>query len=121
MIASQNSTERREDPRLKNNIPIKIFQEDGDLVTETQNISRSGVYCCVNRYIAPMTKLKVHLLLSIPPKGKNTVKKISCHGIVVRSEPLLDSGQYHIAVFFNDITPKESEYLMDYVNTYLTV
>jgi len=43
MISSRPVKERRKDPRLDNNIPVKICQEDGDLVTETKNISR-----CVN-------------------------------------------------------------------------
>ncbi|MCK5012346.1 MAG: PilZ domain-containing protein [Candidatus Omnitrophica bacterium] len=118
MISSRLIDERRKDPRLENNIPVKICQEGGDLVTETQNVSRSGAYCCVNRNIEPMTKLKIHLLLSFPKGTKSVTKKISCEGIVVRSQPAPDDGKYHIAVFFSDITKRDAECITDYVDTY---
>ena len=110
--------ERRKNPRLDNNIPVKICQEGGDLVTETKNVSRSGAYCRVNQYIEPMTKLKIHLLLSFPKSGKSVTKKISCEGVVVRSEPASDDGKYHIAVFFSDISKRDAECITDYVDTY---
>lgn len=121
MISARPAHERRKDPRLDNNIPVKICQEDGDLVTETQNISRSGAYCRVNQYIAPMTKLKIHLLLSASKSGKSASKKISCEGVVVRSEPAPDGKRYHIAIFFSDITRRDAEYITDYVDICLTV
>lgn len=119
MISQKSLYERRKDPRLENNIPVKICQEGGDLVTETKNISRSGAYCCVNQYIAPMTKLKVHLLLSAPGGEKSAAKKISCEGVVVRSEPMPDEKNYSIAIFFNNIKKRDAECLSDYVKTYL--
>jgi len=120
MIAERSINERRGDPRLDNNIPVKICQEGGDLVAETQNISRSGVYCRVNKRIAPMTKLKIHLLLSSPEEGKKETRKVSCEGVVVRSEPIKDGEGYHLAVFFSDITKRDAEYITDYVDAYLT-
>ncbi len=119
MISQKSQFERREDPRLENNIPVKICQDGENLVTETKNVSRSGAYCCVNQYIAPMTKLKVHLLLSAPGAEKNTTKKISCEGVVVRSEPMPDEKNYSIAIFFNDIKKRDAESLSDYVKNYL--
>ncbi len=121
MIAERSINERRGDPRLDNNIPVKICQEDGgDLVAETQNISRSGVYCRVSKRIEPMTKLKIHLLLSSPEEGKKETRKVSCEGVVVRSEPIKDGEGYHLAVFFSDITKRDAEYITDYVDAYLT-
>ena len=119
MISPRSIDERRKDPRLENNIPVKICQEGGDLVTETQNVSRSGAYCRVNQYIEPMTKLKIHLLLSFSKSGKSVTKKISCEGVVVRSEPTSYNEKYHIAVFFSDITKRDAECITDYVETYL--
>ena len=115
---AQTRLERRKDPRFENNVPVKICQEDGDFVTETKNISRSGAYCCVDQFIAPMTRLKIHLLLSILNGGKSSTRKISCEGIVVRSEPMLDEKKYHIAIFFNDITRRDAAYITDFVNAH---
>ncbi|MBN1869870.1 MAG: PilZ domain-containing protein [Candidatus Omnitrophica bacterium] len=120
MISPGMVQERRKDPRLENNIPVKISQEGGDIVTETKNISRSGAYCCVNQYIEPMTKLMVHLLLSFSKAGKTVTKKISCEGVIVRTEPAADDGKYHIAIFFSDIKKRDAESVTDYVDTYLS-
>lgn len=119
MISERPINERREDPRLDNNIPLKICGEDGDLVAETQNISRSGAYCHVDKNIDPMTKLKIHLLLMTPGEGKKEARKVSCEGVVVRCQPDLDGKGYQLAVFFSDITKRDAEYITDYVSAHL--
>ena len=119
MIAEKLINERRKNPRLENNIPVKICQEDGDFVAETQNISRSDAYCLVDKYVEPMTKLKIHLVLTTSAEGKKNARKISCEGVVVRSEPVTDGEGYHLAVFFNDITKRDAEYISDYVDALL--
>ena len=111
--------ERRQYPRIAKNIPIKIFQEDGDIVTETGNISRSGVYCRVNRRIEPMTKLKINLLFPLRKNGKNLTKKISCQGVVVRTEAIHGEDSFYIAVFFNDITQRDADTIADYISSSL--
>ena len=115
----KSGPERRKHPRVANNIPMKICQEGGDLVTETWNISRSGAYCRVNRYLEPMTKLKILLLLPVKKNNKLSTKKISCEGVVVRTEKVPDKDYFNIAVFFNDILKKDSEIIAEYVNSNL--
>jgi len=119
MILNKPFVERRKDPRLYNNVPVKISQDAGDIVTESGNISRSGVYCRVNTYIEPMTKLKIYLLLPRQKNGRNTTKKIICQGVVVRAEPGKDEDSYNIAIFFSDIAHRDAEYIADYVNCHL--
>jgi hypothetical protein len=119
MIAFKPVNERRGEPRLDNNIPVKFCQEGGDFVAETQNISRSGTYCHVDKNIEPMTKLKIHLLLTSPGEGKKGAHKVSCEGVVVRCEPVVDGEGYQLAVFFSDITKRDAEYITDYVSAHL--
>jgi hypothetical protein len=119
MSSYQNYHEKRKDPRVANNIPVKICSEHGDIVTETGNISRSGVYCKIDKYIEPMTKMKVHLLLPIKKNGKNASKKISCNGVVVRTEPITGNENFNVAVFFNDISQRDAETIADYINNLL--
>ena len=116
MISENPGIERRNNQRSENNIPVKICQKDGDIVTETMNVSRSGAYCCVDRNLPLMTRLKIHLLLSQRDAGKSAARKISCEGVVVRSEPAADENNYNIAIFFSDITRRDAECLMDYIN-----
>ncbi len=119
MNYSPSMQERRRDPRLHKSVPIKISCDDGDFVSESGNISRSGVYCRVNQYIAPMMKLKIQLLLPMQSAGKKGNKKLSCRGVVVRSEPVVSEDFYNVAIFFNDISQKNIALLTDYVNGYL--
>jgi len=119
VIAQRPLSERRKDPRLENNIPVKICQEDGDIVTETRNISRSGAYCRVDKYIEPMTKLKIHLLLPLKKNNKVVTKKVSCQGVVVRVEETPKKSYFNIAVFFSDITQRDADTIAEYVSLYL--
>jgi len=116
MIASNFVGERRKDPRVSGNIPVKICQDSGDIITETRNISRSGAYCRVNRYIEPMTKMKVCLMLPVTKSGRKTARKVSCEGVVVRVEEASEGKAYNIAIFFSDISPKNAEMISDYVH-----
>ena len=118
MIFRKSFQERRRDPRLTHQVPVKIIQEDGDIVTETTNISRSGVYCRVNRALAPMSKLKVRLLLQVNHNGKMVAKHVNCTGVVVRTEPI--DNVYNVAIFFNDISKKDSECISNYLNSCAT-
>ena len=118
MIQRFSANERRRDPRVDKNIPLKISTGDVDLVTETKNLSRSGAYCRVNKYIEPMTKLKIHLLLPVKKNSRMTTKKITCSGVIVRTENL-SNNEYSIAVYFNDITARDADSITDYINTVL--
>ena len=120
MDFSKSYDDRRKHPRVDNNIPVKISSEEADFVTETRNLSRTGAYCRVNKFVEPMTKLKIHLLLPLKKNGKTVTKKISCKGIVVRSEPVPGHDYYHAAIYFSDIQKKDADYISDYVHEEIT-
>ncbi len=108
--------ERRRWPRLENNIPIKISTEDFDVVTETKNLSTNGVYCRVDKKLQPMTKFKIHLLLPIKKNNRLATKRISCQGVLVRSEAVAGEHAFNIAIYFTDIQQKDISYLNDYIS-----
>jgi len=111
--------ERRQHPRLQGNIPLKIRCADFDLVTETQNLSRTGAYCRVDKFIEPMTKLKICLLLPFKRNTRTVTKKINCQGIVVRTESVPGENFFNVAVFFNDIPTRDAETISEYVDVML--
>ena len=114
------SEERRKHPRLQNNVPIKIISDEGDIVTETANISRSGIYCKVDTFLNPMTKLRIDLLIPMRKNGKSTTKKISCEGAVVRTEQIPGQEEaYNVAIFFQDISKRDAAHIADYVDSFL--
>lgn len=104
MLQNNSKHEKRRFPRTNKSLPIKIRNEDLDIVAETKNISCIGAYCQVDRYIAPFTKLKTTILLS--PKPKNNSHSINCNGVVVRVEKNNNDleTQYNIAIYFNEIS-----------------
>jgi len=118
-VSSKPFVERRSHPRVENNIPLKLSWPDADVVTETKNISCAGAYCRVSKYIEPMTKVEVMLLLPVKKGAKVTTKKIACHGVVVRTEHIPAGDEFYTAIFFSDILPKDSRILAQYVESAL--
>ena len=119
MSKSSSSQERRRDPRLTGSIPVKISSDDIDIVTETKNLSRSGAYCRISKYIEPMTKLKIHLLLPMKRQDKVVTKKISCQGVIVRTESIPTEEGFNIAIYFQDIRSRDAENITDFINASL--
>ncbi len=113
---SYSPADRRRSPRLEHNVPLKLSSGDLDIVTETRNLSSSGVYCRVSAYIEPMTKLKIHLLLPVRKNNRSSTKRISCQGVVVRTESVVNHDYFNAAIFFNDIQPKDMQAIADFVD-----
>lgn len=109
--------ERRRHTRVDRHIPFKIVREEGDLVAETVNISRSGAYCRINTRIPLMTKLKIQLLLPLRKGNKSATKTVHCQGVVVRIEPSGEEGPFNVAIFFNEIAQRDVELINDYVDS----
>lgn len=119
MNKTNSNSERRRNPRLVHTIPVKLSSDEMEIITETKNLSAAGAYCRVNKYLEPMTKLKVHLLLSIKKNKRFSTKKISCQGVVVRTEAASNTDYFYTAIFFNDIAPKDGQFLKDFVDSLL--
>ncbi|MBM3248829.1 MAG: PilZ domain-containing protein [Candidatus Omnitrophica bacterium] len=117
----QQVQERRRHPRVSRNIPLKISSGEFDIVTETENISGAGAYCRSDRYIEPMTKLKIVILLPIKQRNKVSTRKVECTGVVVRTENILsDPNTFKIAIFFTDISSKDTQKISDYIHQHLS-
>ncbi len=116
MISFRSVNERRKDPRLISNVPVKMHRDGFDFNTETTNISRSGAYCRVNKYIKPMTTLDIHLFLPPNDQEKSSIKKIFCRGAVVRTEPVPGDNAYNIAIFFNDISTHDADAISEFIS-----
>ncbi len=107
--------ERRRHARLEHAVPVKISSGDFDIVTETRNISCSGAFCQVSKHLAPMTKLKVHLLLPLRSGTKTVSKRIDCEGVVVRAGLAPQGDCFNTAIFFSDIKSRDSEAIARFV------
>lgn len=108
------SRERRQAPRVTEQVPVAITEAGTELRTETKNLSGLGVYCTVNRFIAPMTKLALRLEL---PNQRHPVM-VQCTGVVVRAEPAVahaERGVYHVAIFFTEMTDQDRAAIAQFV------
>ena len=112
-----STKDRRRHPRVARNIPVKISSDAGDILTETISLSCSGAYCRISQRLEPMTVLKIQLLLPMQANDKVTTKKVSCQGVVVRSEAAAGTGSYDTAIFFNTIAPKDNRTIHDFVES----
>ena len=111
------SQEKRQHLRVDYKIPVKISGDHGDILTETKNLSCSGAFCRMNQRLEPMTRLKVHLLLPLRKSDKVTTKKITCQGVVVRTQAGASEDYYDTAIFFSDIAPKDSRTISEFVES----
>ena len=111
--------ERRREPRIEADLPLKIGSEDAAVITQTRNISTLGMYCQVETEIPPMTKVSLTLYAPVPGKGKNVVtRKVNCEGVVVRSEPVTEkdgSTRYNVAIYFSDLSEADRKAISLYV------
>ena len=79
--------------------------EAPQVVTESQNISASGVYCMSSQYLAPLSKVALTIVLPKVPGTRTAKELIKCEGIVVRCEqtPKRSERPYQLACMFSDL------------------
>lgn len=112
--------ERRKHQRAKTKLPLKIADNSFDVITETVDISSAGIYCRITRLLPLMSKIEVILLMPAKSNAKQA-KKISCKGVVVRSEPIIlkdtEKAHYNVAIFFTDISKKDQKIIDIYLGS----
>lgn len=113
-------SERRIDPRLKDNLPLSIKASGCDIVTQTKDISCSGAYCSIDKFIKPMTRLDIKMQLPLNLRDRNRALKIHCQGTVVRVEAA-NPGGFNIAIFFNRIKDGDKRRIAEYVNQHIKI
>lgn len=112
--------ERRKHPRLKDkNISIKLSGQGMSAITQSLDVSASGVYCKVDKKIPLMTLVKITLSLPGVKGGPGPIT-MDLDGVVVREHAVKIDGKiqhYDIAIFFNTLMPRERKDLIQYINS----
>jgi len=103
--------ERRKYPRLnmKSEFNLKISDEESTAALRIINISASGIYCQSSRPVSLFREIEVSLKLP------GVLNIITCIGVVVRCEKVKGKEKYNLAIFFNDIPPKDKNTLSEYI------
>ena len=110
--------ERRSAPRVADQVLLSLHDAKGELQAETKNLSACGVYCALNTFIPPMTKLQIQFEL---PIGGRRVR-VRCHGVVVRVEPIVTTetpARYHTGIWFSELSSRDRETISRYVREHL--
>jgi hypothetical protein len=115
----ERKVERRRFPRIKDkNISVKLSGDGVDTITQSLDVSASGIYCKVDRHMPLMTR--VQIVLSLPGKTKSSAPiTMNLDGVVVREHPVMTEGKvqyYDVAIFFNTLTLKERKQLVQYID-----
>jgi len=116
---TKSGMERRRNPRIAQKLPFKVAANGFDFSTTTQNLSCTGAYCLIKKYIPPFTRVAVKLTL--PIRTREEEKKdytIDCQGVIVRTEDKEKEG-FNIAIFFNRINNSQRKIITEYINQFL--
>lgn len=114
--------ERRKAQRVEARLSMEVSLESegaGRKKVETLNVSTNGVYFQLDRYIEPMTKIEMSLVI---PEAEGKSKRVTCQGIVVRTEPEIESpeiDEYNIACFFTYIREADLDLLESFILQHL--
>ena len=115
MATRMTAKERRQAPRVAERVAVAISSSDGEAIqAETQNLSTTGAYCLLDRFIAPLTKLE--LAFELPNGARRT--RIRGTGVVVRVEPRITEGSqshYYVAIFFSEMSERHRDAISKFV------
>ncbi|MDP2912602.1 MAG: PilZ domain-containing protein [Candidatus Omnitrophota bacterium] len=111
--------ERRTYPRVEGQgLSLKLNMGDFDIMTHTLNLSASGMCCKVDKEIPLMSRVKLMFMMPDMGKEDKAAKGLEVDGVVVRQHPVIIDGQtrhYDIAIFFDNLSPKNQEIIEKYV------
>ena len=117
-----DKNERRRFPRIKDNkVSLKLKTDQFEsAISQSLNISASGVYCKIDKELPLMSRVKIILMLpEKSPEAPHKAQKIETEGVVVREHPVIENGKimhYDVAVFFDNLSAKDREVIKKYIS-----
>lgn len=117
----RSSMERRKRPRADARLSMRVEgaheADSAQIVTESQNISASGVYCTSSHYLAPLSKVALTIVLPKLPGGRGAKELIKCNGIVVRCDSTAKKADrsYELACMFSGLDESRRRLIEEFV------
>jgi len=117
---AQEGGERRAHTRVEAELEAHLIcpiAED-TIAVVTRNISCSGLYCRVPRYIAASTRMAMAIILPVREAGQMHNRLLQLEGVVVRIEPEQEEAgtkDYRIALYFPTLTREARAVIGRYV------
>jgi len=115
--------ERRRMPRADAQLSMRVDGGVGEIdvtpiVTESRNISGSGVYCISPHFLAPLSKIGLTIVLPEVPGRKAGQRLLKCEAIVVRCQMMEGAKKtkaYELACSFLNLESETRAMLDEYV------
>jgi len=107
--------ERRSAARLPARLAMEITLGADRARAESLNVSANGVYFASKAFIPLLTRLRITLEL---PEGAGSSSRVACDGVVVRTEPEVESAsvaEYEVACYFTDMSDTDRDCLESYI------
>src|SRR5689334_9118411 len=116
-------SERRRSLRADARLSMRVEGRHGEgdstqVITESQNISASGVYCTSTHFLAPLSKVLLTIVLPRLPGSSSNKELIKCDGIVVRCEPATarrSEKHFELACMFSELDERRRILLEEFV------
>jgi hypothetical protein len=108
-------SERRSAARVAARLAMEITLGGDRAPAESLNVSANGVYFASPAFIPLLTRLRITLEL---PESAGKSSRVACDGVVVRSEPDIespDTREYEVACYFTEIADADRERLESYI------
>jgi hypothetical protein len=117
-MTGNKKAERRQYPRIDQELSINVAANGYDFKTSTQNVSCIGAYCRIDKYVPPFTRVMIKLNLPVTTDTGKKDFNVECKGVIVRSVDE-NKGGFNIAIFFNEIKDDQRKKISRYVNQFL--
>ena len=116
-----DSKERREYPRIKDDkVSLKLKTDQFEsTISQSLNISASGVYCKIDKELPLLSRVKIILMLPIDTEDDTSkINKVETEGVIVREHPVIENGKiihYDVAIFFDSLSAKNRETIKKFI------
>jgi len=115
--------ERRKSHRVEVRVPVRLEEREEEprgkaIPGQSANLSEGGVYCDVEKYLAPLTRVGISMLLPAFGERLNRPREITAEGVVVRTLPERQGrkiARYRIACCFTNMAENEKELVREYI------
>jgi hypothetical protein len=125
-MAAKKSVRRKERRRMSRadaQLSMRVEGYGGDgammpIVTESKNISGSGVYCYSPLYLPPLSKVALTIVLPAVPGRSPSQRLLKCEGVVVRcmaADGPRKDRTYQLACSFLGLESAARDKLEEYV------
>jgi c-di-GMP-binding flagellar brake protein YcgR len=116
-------SDRRKDVRTSVRLPVELAADGDALSVSSLNIGAGGVYVEVPRFIEPLTKLSLSMMIPGPTPEEET-SLVETEAIVVRILPERPDPRVHryeIACAFLDLSDEHRDIVNRYILTHRAV